>query len=147
MKKIIFLLLLLTAIAAQSQNPVKWNFTAKKIADKTYELHIRVKIENGWSIYSQTTPDGGPLATSIHFSKNPLTVLDGKIKEVGAMKKKHEKVFNVDVHYYKDKVDFVQVVKLKTNAKTSVSGTVEFMVCDEEQCLPPEEVPFKIKLQ
>ncbi|HMJ46329.1 MAG TPA: protein-disulfide reductase DsbD domain-containing protein, partial [Ferruginibacter sp.] len=85
--------------------------------------------------------------TSIHFSKNPLTVLDGKIKEVGAMKKKHEKVFNVDVHYYKDKVDFVQVVKLKTNAKTSVSGTVEFMVCDEEQCLPPEEVPFKIKLQ
>jgi thiol:disulfide interchange protein DsbD len=38
----------------------------------------------------------------------------------------------------------VQVVKLKGNIKTTVAGSVEFMVCNDNKCLPPSEVPFKI---
>ena len=35
----------------------------------------------------------------------------------------HEDVFDIDVHYFKEKVDFVQVVTLKTKVKTNFSGT------------------------
>jgi len=147
MTRIIVFVLLITGIHANSQNPVKWTFTAKKIADRTYEIHLTAALPSPWSIYSQSTPDGGPVATSIRFSKNPLLILDGKIKEIGILKKKHEKVFGVDVLYYNSNVEFVQVIKLKNNIKTNISGIIEFMVCDEEQCLPPEEVAFSIKLQ
>ncbi len=147
MKKIVFFILVISGINSQAQNPVRWDFNAKKISDKTYELHITASIGEGWSTYSQTTPYGGPLPKSIKFTKNPLVIFSGKVKELGTMKKKHEEVFGVYVHYFKDKVDFVQVVKIKSNAKTSVSGKVEFMVCNDEQCLPPEEIPFSIKLQ
>jgi hypothetical protein len=74
--------------------------------------------------------------------------LGGKVKEIGALHKVPEPAFGVDVWYYKDKVDFVQIVKLKKpGVKTSLSGTVEFMACDESQCLPPEEIPFEIELK
>lgn len=137
----------LLAVSNQAQDPVKWTFSSKKIDDKTFEVHLTATVQSPWTIYSQTTPDGGPLATSFSFNNNPLLILSGKVKEVGTMHKKHEEVFGVDVFYYKDKVDFVQVVKLKTKAKTNLSGKLEYMACDEEQCLPPKEVTFSVALQ
>lgn len=148
MKKSILMLTLLfiSVLSVQSQDVVKWTFASKKIADKTYEVHLTASIQSPWKIYAQKTPDGGPLPTKITFAKNPMVTLVGAAKELGKLNKAHEEVFGVDVLYYKDKVDFVQVVKLKSNVKTSVSGAVEFMACNEEQCLPPSETPFKIAL-
>lgn len=130
-----------------AQDPVHWEFKAKKIKDKIYEVHITATIEDPWSIYSQSTPEGGPLPTTIEFAKNPLVVPSGKIKEVGTLKKKFEDVFEVDVLYYKNKVDFVQVVTLKNNVKTNITGNVEFMACNDQQCLPPNTVKFSIPIQ
>ena len=149
MKKLMTLLLVLgvTGICmAQNGDPVSWSFSAKKIADKTYEVHLTATIASPWHMYSQSSPDGGPLPTKIEFAKNPLATLDGKTKEVGKMETKFEDVFGVNVKQYGGKVDFVQVVKLKSNVKTNISGSVEFMACDESQCLPPKTVPFSIAL-
>jgi hypothetical protein len=129
-----------------AQNPVQWQFTSKKIKDKTYEVHITATIEEPWNIYSQSTPDGGPVPTKIAFARNPLIDPSGKIKEVGTLKKKFEDVFDVDVLYYKNKVDFVQVVTLKSKVKTNLTGSVEFMVCNDEECLPPSTVNFSIPI-
>src|SRR5665213_2023043 len=126
----LFILLVLSAFSQQS--PLKWNYSAKKIGDKTYEIHITAALENGWHTYSESTPEGGPLPTTISFTKNPLLVMMGKIKEDGKMQQKFEEVFGIDVKYFSDKVDFVQVVKLKHNVKTSVNGTVEYMVCTDK---------------
>jgi len=52
----------------------------------------------------------------------------------------------VDVKYFSGKVDFVQLVKVKGNAKTNVTGSVEFMVCNDKQCLPPATEKFSIAL-
>jgi thiol:disulfide interchange protein DsbD len=76
-----------------------------------------------------------------------LITCDGKPKEAGEMHKKHEEVFGVDVFYFKEKVDFVQVVKLKASSKTKLSGSLEYMACNDEQCLPPATVPFSIALE
>lgn len=126
---------------------INWNYSAKKIADKTYEVHITATVNEPWHIYSQTTPDGGPVATEIIFNKNPLIINTGKPKELGKMKEKHEDVFGVDVRYYEGKVDFVQVIKLKSNVKTNLSGRVEFMLCNDRECMPPKTVQFSIRLE
>ena len=134
-------------VQAQSESLVKWSFAAKKKDAKTYEVVASAMLPKTWHIYSQSTPKGGPVATKISFKTNPLLVLDGAAKETGALKTTHDAVFDVDVKYYNDKVDFVQLVKLKTVATTSVSGTVEYMICNDEKCLPPTKQPFDVKLQ
>lgn len=126
---------------------VEWTFESRKIADKKYEVKLIASVRNPWHIYSTTQPEGGPLPTKISFTKNPLTTIDGKIKEVGKMETHYEEVFGIDTKFYSNKVEFVQVVQLKGNAKTSLSGSVEFMACTNEQCLPPKEVPFSIALK
>ena len=149
MKKLLFssfLLVVANMLFAQIQDPVHWTATSKKIADKTYEIHLTANIDNKWHIYSQTTPDGGPIPTNISFTKNPLITLDGSAKEVGKLEQHNEPLFGVDVKQFSNKVDFVQVVKMKANVKTSVSVAVEFMVCNDHECLPPSTKKFTVAL-
>src|ERR1700676_1678704 len=143
---LIFMLFLSGLGPATAQTPYTWSFTAKKVADKTYEIHCLADVQAPWHTYSQFTPDGGPLPTKFIFSKNPLYSLDGDMKENGKMIIKHEDVFGVDVKYFEGKVDFVQLIKLKGKAKTNFSGSVEFMVCNDEQCLPPTTRKFTVVL-
>jgi thiol:disulfide interchange protein DsbD len=148
-KKLLFIVLVLvTGVAAKAQlNPVSWTFSAKKLADKTYELHITATMQSGWHLYSQTQPeDAIAEPTLITFNKNPLLNLDGKIKEEGKMEKFHDAKLDLSAHQYSSKVDFVQVVKLKANAKTKVGGSVRFQTCNDEKCLPPKTVSFNIAL-
>lgn len=129
---------LVTMVAsAQSSKQVKWSVTTKKIADNTYEVHMTATINNGWHLYAQEVGVEGPLPTVFSFTKNPLVVIDSKTKEVGKIIKKREEVWGGIVNYYEKSVNFVQVVKLKGKVKTNLTGKVEFMVCNDRECLPP----------
>lgn len=132
---------------AQIQNPVNWTFTVKKTAEKTYELHFNATLQKGWHIYSQTTPVGGPVPTTFTFTNNPLLIINGIPKEIGKLEQKHEPLFGVGVKQFSQKVDFVITIIQKTNAKTSLTGSVEYMVCNDEKCLPPKTVDFSISLK
>ena len=134
-------------LLSSAQNVVNWKFSSKKIADKTYEVHLIATVDEPWHIYSQSTPKGGPLPTTISFAKNPLILPQGKIKEVGEMEIYRDQTFDVDVYAYGEKVDFVQTVKLKSNVKTNISGSVQFMACTKEQCLTPQKLNFNLKLE
>jgi thiol:disulfide interchange protein DsbD len=136
------------AVMAQSKTKVNWAYSAKKIADKKYELTLTATIQNGWHLYSQNLDkDAIALPTTVTFNKNPLVILNGKVKESGKLIAEYDKATQSNSKYYKEKVEFVQVVTLKANAKTSVSGAVEFMVCDDKSCLPPSKIPFTIAVQ
>ena len=148
MKKIYLagLMLLFTGfVHAQINNPVLWSYSAKKIADKTYELHITATINGNWHLYAQDAGEG-PEPTTFKFTPNPLIKFDGKVKEVGKLEKSFDKNFNSVLKYYANKVDFVQKVKVKSSIATVVKGTVNFMVCNDRQCLPPRDVPFTINV-
>lgn len=149
MKHLITLLSILfmtTIVWGQSSKQVKWSYTTKKIADKTYEVHITATLNGNWHLYAQDAGVDGPIPTKFTFTKNPLVSLTGEPKEVGKVIKKNEEVWGGVVRYYEKTVNFIQVVKLKGNVKTSVGGKVEFMVCDDAQCLPPSEVNFDVSV-
>lgn len=151
MRKIAFLLILLIIIAgrvfSQVKDPVHWSFSSKKINETSFEISLTATLDPAWHIYSQTTPEGGPSATIISFTKNPLITLAGPVKELGKLEQKYEELFGVDVKQFSGKVVFVQVVRLKANAKTAVNGTIEFMTCNNRECLPPGTQKFSIILQ
>ncbi|WP_336516274.1 protein-disulfide reductase DsbD domain-containing protein [Pollutibacter soli] len=129
-----------------SAKQVKWTFTSKKIADNTYEVRLTADISGNYHMYAQKAGVDGPVPTTINFTANPLLSLNGDVKESGKLIKKFESAWSGDVNYYEKTVEFVQVVKLKTKAKTNINGKVEFMVCNESLCLPPSEVAFKIEV-
>lgn len=150
MKRIVlsFLAVCISMMAfSQMKNPVSWDYAAKKKTADTYEVTLTATVENTWHIYSQNTGKGGPVPTTISFKANPLVTKIGSVKEQGKLEKNFDKLFNTNVLYYADKVVFVQTVKVKGNVKTSISGTVEYMVCDDSQCLPPVKKSFDLKLQ
>jgi len=139
MKRSVFIILLTALVIltyAQQPEPVSWSTRVKKTDPETVEIRLEATISKSWHIYSQTTPAGGPLPTNLKLSRNPLIIAQGGFKEVGNLLKKKEEVFGIDVFYYEDSVAFVQQVKLKTKAGTSVSATVKYMVCNDHECIP-----------
>lgn len=145
MKKLLttlFVLFIISVSYAQILNPVTFNYSVVKKGTDLYEVHVKAAIEPRWHIYSVNNPDGGAQATEIKFNDGTTV---GAIKEKGKMKTEFEKEFGVNQKYFESLVDFVQVVKLKPGNK-KITGTVNYMVCNDRQCLPPKEIEFKIKM-
>jgi thiol:disulfide interchange protein DsbD len=141
-------ILLLAGSVLNAQNPISWSFSAKKIDDKTFEVHMTANIQAGWHLFSQHQPDDAiAIPTGFVINSNPLFKLDGKLREEGKLEKFHDKKLDVSANQYSNKVDFVQVVKLKANAKTNLTGSVEYQTCNDEKCLPPRKVNFNIALR
>lgn len=144
-----FLILILLFVSvqgeAQIQNPVKWNFSSKNVGPGETELVITATIEKGWHLYSQFIEEGGPVPTSFTFAASPDFTLAGKVEERSKVIKAFEKVFDMNIAYFASEAVFVQKVKL--SKETTVKGTVTFMLCDDTQCLPPDEKEFSIEVK
>jgi thiol:disulfide interchange protein DsbD len=151
MKKILLSVLLVASVIfanAQLASPVLWSFTSKKIADKTYEVYLTATIQNSWHLYSQNQPkDAINQPTAILFNKNPLVTIDGKTTEVGKMELYQDKKLKISANQYANKVVFIQKIKVKSNAKTTISGSIEYQTCDDKKCLPPKKELFKVALK
>lgn len=150
MKKIFaFAAFIFTAFIASAQlNPITWSFTAKKIADKTYEIHMTATIQNKWHLYSQKQPDDAVVnPTTFVFSPNPLFKLDDKTKEIGKMELMKDATLGVSANQYSNTVDFVQRIKLKANVKTNFNGSVEYQTCDDKKCLPSKTINFSVSIK
>src|SRR4028118_2009827 len=94
-KNLLFLLLVFsTCISlAQSSKMVRWDYMVKKIADKTYEVHMTANINPNFHLYAQKVGVDGPVPTTFSFTKSPLITFQGDVKEVGKLIKKHEAVW------------------------------------------------------
>ena len=149
MKKImLFSLVVLFALNANAQrlNPVKWTFESVKKSDKQYNIVFTANVDAPWHIYSQFVKKG-PVPTNFVFKKNALVQVKGAAKEIGKLEKHFDKNFGAEIAYFSNKVQFVQTITLKAAVKTNVVGEIEYMVCNDERCLPPTKVPFEVTIQ
>ena len=148
MKRFTFLLtaLVLLAVSASAQilNPVTWTFSSQKISAKEYKLIFKASIDNRWHLYSQDIPQAPP-ATTFTFTKDSSYTRIGKVKEAGHVIQEFDKNFNMELKYYADSVRFVQIVKLNKPGAT-VKGSLNFMSCNDTQCLPPKDMDFSFDL-
>lgn len=134
------------SFAFAQQNPVKWSTSAQKMDGGQYKVTITATVPAPWHIYSQDIGDGGPVPTTFKFVNNPLVTVVGKTTESGKLQTVHDPNFDMEVKYYSDKVSFTQLVKVKGNVKTNFSGSVNFMVCNDTECLPPSSSKFTVAL-
>jgi thiol:disulfide interchange protein DsbD len=150
MKKLFLLpVFVLAAFGTNAQlNPVTWSFTANKVSDKTYEIHMKATIQTNWHLYSQKQPDNAiAIPTKFTITPNPIFKADGKINEIGKMELMKDATLGISANQYSNSVDFVQKIKLKANVKTNFSGKVEYQTCDDKKCLPPKTVNFSVAIK
>lgn len=145
MKKIILSLLLSfisLTIFAQIQNPVKWTYSVENNGKEEATLVIKASIDKGWHLYSQFIGEGGPVPTSFRFDKSNNYTLVGKVNEIPKAKPIFDEIFGMQVAWFESSATFKQKIKVSSNKDFKINGALEFMVCDDKQCLPPEEVEF-----
>lgn len=127
---------------AQILQPVKWTFESKKTAPNTYDLIFKAKIDKGWHLYSQfLASDDGPVKTTFTFEQDKAYARKGIVQEKSKPTEKFEEMFNMKVKYFSNEAVFVQQVKLSSEIK-QIKGSLNFMVCDDARCMPPEDVEF-----
>jgi len=148
--KHLFIFLTLTTFGmvaqAQIEQPVTWSYAAKKINKNEAVVYIKASIEEGWHLYSQNIKPGGPVATTFTFTPAKTHHLLGKMQEPKPIVKE-EKVFSMAVAYFEKSAIFQQKIKLNSKKPFAVKGKIEYMVCNDSQCLPPTEVEFSIPLK
>ena len=145
MKKFIALLTFMVvslAIQAQILTPVKWKISLSDSDTAEKILVFSAKLDNGWHLYDMNLPEGGPVSTSFAFdklegaevvgdatpSKEPTTVFDPQ--------------FNMELRWFAKEVTFTQKLKVTDPKKFKAEGYVEYMACNDENCLPPEQESF-----
>lgn len=135
------------ALQAQMFDPVKWTFEVKqeKGSNKA-DLILKASIEEHWHLYSQHLGDDGPIPTSFVFNPSDDYKLIGETEETTKPTLEYDPNFEMDLLYFSHEAIFTQKVELITKGKIVISGELEFMVCDETQCLPPKYIDFSFKL-
>ena len=93
-------------------------------------------------MYSTDLGDGGPISATFNVESISGAELVGKLKPVGKEVAAFDKLFEMKVRYFENTAQFVQKLKL-TGGEYKVEGFLEYGACNDENCLPPTQVPFK----
>jgi thiol:disulfide interchange protein len=138
----------LSALSVQAQilEPVKWAFSLNKISETEYEVVADATIEENWHLYSSSMPEGGPIPTSVVLTNPEEQLTVGDLKEEPEADVQFDEAFDMELAWFSNKAKLILSVQLKDTDVDVIEGYVEFMSCDDEQCLPPDKVDFTLNL-
>ena len=147
MKRIFLALFTLISFVSLAQifTPVDWEFSQKQLSDNEIELQFKASLEEHWHLYSQHIDDDGPVPTEFTFTTADGYDLIGGVNE-GEPLEEFDPNFDMVLKYFGDEAIFTQKIKVTSGEDFILEGNVYFMVCDEAQCLPPEEVEFSFEI-
>lgn len=137
-----WLTFIVLAMQAQILTPVKWNVKLEDSATAEKTLVFTATLDDGWHLYDMNLPEGGPISTSFVFetlegakavgspvvSQTPTTVFD--------------ELFQMELRWFAGSVTFSQKIEVTDPKHLEVAGYVEYMACNDENCLPPEKEEF-----
>ena len=134
------------SVFAQIVDPVKWDKKSLKSDAGTVEIIFDANIDMHWHLYSQYFDEGGPVRTTFSFDESDKCELIGKPSESPEPEEVMDEVFNMKVKYFSHKATFVQKIKPLTDDAFTITGSIEYQVCQDDKCVyfNPD---FKIKVK
>ena len=145
MKKLILFFTALTLVStAQIFDPVKWDFSQKKLSENEIELSFKANIDKGWYVYSQNAGEG-PVSTEFTFENSDKFILSGNVLEQDPLEE-FDPNFDAILRYFKNEAVFTQIIQVNSVEDFQINGEVYFMTCDSTQCLPPEALEFTFNI-
>ncbi len=152
MKKLLFIIPFLFVgvfVNAQILDPVIWEFSQSTISESEVELQFKASIEEHWHLYSQFTGqfygDEGPIPTSFAFNESDFFIKQDSVLEEPPIQD-YDPIWEETLKYYEGEVTFRQRIKLLTKDPFNITGEINFMLCDEAQCVFPMPVPFSFNI-
>jgi len=148
MKHLFLILVSLISFVGFSQTPLKpvtWEAVYVPKTATEGEIVFTATIEKKWHIYSQRPTDVGPIPTSFTVVPSADFELLGKVEEEQA----HEEyvaAFDAKVFVFSEKAVFKQKIKLKNQKSFTIKTSLEFMTCNDVQCLPPAILDFSVSV-
>lgn len=141
MKKIIVILIAFLAFAnvnSQMLDPVKWTTKIEKKSENAFILIFDGVLEKNWHMYSQFTPDGGPLQLEVTF-KNPKGNFNlvGKAKE-SKTRTAYNDIFEVNEIFFEGKAQIRQEITIINTNLTKIEAVLNYQVC-KEVCINQEK--------
>ena len=139
-KKIFLLFAFLTFAGSDAQilEPVKWRTKIEKKSETNYILIFEGTIENEWHVYSQFTPDGGPLPLELIFKNQSGNFnLIGKAVE-GKTKTAYNDVFEVNETYFEGKAEIRQEIAIVNSKLKNIAVALNYQVC-RQSCINAEK--------
>lgn len=146
MRKLLFtagLFVLAFMVQAHMVTPVKWNVEINPLkGGNQYEIVAKAKIDKGFKLYGVNLGEGGPVKTSFNFETTENCKKFGKAEEATPAKKSHDKMFDMEVEYYKETAEIRHKIWV-TGKPAKVSGYITWMSCNDEMCTPPTDEDFE----
>ncbi len=147
MKYILFLYIFFSfsicCVAQSNKKPVTWDVTYAATSANEGEIIYTATIDNNWHIYSQRPTDVGPIPTSFSVTPNAQIELIGKTQE-GQAHEEYVSAFDAKVFVFTDKAVFKQKIKRKNKETLTIHTSLEYMTCNDKQCLPPTTLEFDV---
>ncbi len=137
----LFLLMLPLTLCAQIVEPVKWKITCDENKDNLV-VTFTATINAGWHVYDKNLPDGGPVSTQFVIEKNDNLTVVGSAQSQQKPTEKFEDMFQMNLRWFEKEVTFQQTFHIEDSNKYLLEGYVEYMACDNSNCLPPTKEPF-----
>ncbi len=129
----------------QIEEPITWDSHLEKENDSIYKLSFTAKLEKGWHLYAQDIDDEGPIPTTFTFADaGKAYELIGETSEPN-VPTIFDEVFGMEIKYFEEEATFYQTIKV-LDKDAVIEVEVEFMVCNDSQCLPPDVVPFQFSV-
>src|SRR5579871_719514 len=106
-----------TEIYGQKLDPVHWTLTSdseKAPPGSTVALRLTAKLDEGWHLYSLTTPRGGPIPTTAALADSPAVESSSLFQP--KPERQFDPNFNLDTETFKDTIPFLIKADLKKDA-------------------------------
>jgi thiol:disulfide interchange protein len=147
MKYLFSILLAVFSLSANSQviDPIKWSFHSTQ-NEHIVDLVFTATMDQGWHLYDTELPEGGPVSTAFVYEDSTLFEFVGGLLKTPPPTQKFDEIFSMNLRYYSDTVVFKQQIRIKEGISGPVKGYVSFMGCNEETCLPPNEIQFSFQV-
>ena len=144
------LALLLTSLGAKAQiirDAVSWSHSVEDKSPTEKVIVFSATIKGDWHLYGTELPSGGPTPTSLIVDKIAGAQLVGKLTASKKPIEKHDPNFDMTLRFYSGQVSFRQTLRITDPKAFTFSGAIRYMVCNDEQCLPPTNWDFTIALK
>ena len=145
MKKLIatlWLACLVCFVQAQILTPVTWKIHLDDTGASEKSIVFTATADKGWHLYDMNLPEGGPISTSFTFETLTGAELIGSPTASVAPTTVYDEQFAMNLRWYPGTVSFTQKFKVTDAAKFKMEGQIEFMACNDETCLPPDQIDF-----
>ena len=131
-----------TAVSAQS---VSWKSTVEHLDGDMYRIVLEASIPAPYHMYDMGPYEGGPNATTITFTAGAGATLEGGVEQLSTPERHYDKTFEMEIGTFAGKALFTQRVKLAAE-KAAVTAQLEWMICDDTSCMPPEDTEMTLSL-